>query len=481
MMRARFGNLSQERVMSTLPEESRNPTRRRFLQQTAGAAGLASSLAGIAVVPRHVLGGPRQIAPSEKLNIAGIGAGGQGFTDLGHLADQNIVALCDVDDERAAPAYQKWPQARRYKDFREMLDAEGDKIDAVVVATPDHVHAAASMAAIKRGKHVYCEKPLTHTIAEARTLAEAARNAGIATQMGNGGQASDDVRALCEMLWSGAIGPVREVHIWSDRPMNGLFGTYWPQGVERPSDTPAVPPTLAWDLWLGPAPERPYHPAYLPSNWRGWRDFGTGALGDMGCHSFDPAFRALKLEYPTSVEAVCTAVNKETYPLASVIHYEFPARGDMPPVKLSWYDGGMRPARPRDLEPGLPLGEAENGLLFIGDDGIIMTGVSGRKPRLVPESRMQTYKMPPKTLPRSVGHFKEWVDACKGGPPAGSNFDFASRLTETVLLGCLATRPELREAMARQRLGWDGAKLKITNLPEANRFTSSERRAGWSL
>lgn len=467
--------------MSESSQNPHTPSRRQFLQQTAGAATLASTLAGLTAVPRQVVGRPRQLGANEKLNIAGIGVGGQGFGDLQALKDQNIVALCDVDDVHAAKAYEAWPDARRYKDYREMLDKEGDRIDGVVVATPDHHHATASMAAIKLGKHVYCEKPLTHTIEEARALAEAARAAGIATQMGNSAQATEDVRVLCEMIWSGVIGAVREVHIWSDRPMQGLFGTWWPQGVDRPADTPAVPKTLAWDLWLGPAPERPYSPAYLPTRWRGWWDFGTGALGDMGCHGFDPAFRALKLEYPTSVEAVSTGVNKETFPLASMVRYEFPARGDMPPMQLTWYDGGMRPARPKDLEAGLPMGKSENGALYIGNAGIIMTDVAGRNPRLVPESCMKTYKMPPKTLPRSPGHFQEWIDACKGGQPAGSNFDFASRLTETVLLGCVALRPELREAMARQRLEWDGAKHQFTNVPEANKFLRTEYRAGYSL
>jgi predicted dehydrogenase len=456
-------------------------TRRQFVQQAAGATAAMSALAGITIVPRHVLGGPRHIAPSEKLNLAGIGVGGQGMTNLDELKDQNIVALCDVDDERAAPAYARWPQARRYKDFREMLDKEDANIDGVVVATPDHVHAVATMAAIKRGKHVYCEKPLTHTLVEARTIGEAARKAGVATQMGNSAQSTEDVRVLCEMIDSGAIGPVREVHIWSDRPMKGLFGTWWPQGVDRPKDTPAVPATMAWDLWLGPAPERPYHPMYAPIAWRGWWDFGTGALGDMGCHSFDPAFRALKLEYPTSVEAVSSGVNKETYPLASMVRYEFPARGSLPAVKLTWYDGGLRPPRPRDLEPGLVMGESQNGLLFIGDGGTIMTSVAGRNPRLVPEAKMKSYTMPPKTLPRSPGHWVEWVEACKGGKPAGSNFDFASRLTETVLLGVVALRPELREFMAKQPLQWDGPSLKFTNSPEANKFLSTTYRPGYSL
>jgi len=471
--------MARPRFPSTGKDSRR--TRREFLRQTAGAAVAASGLAGITLLPRHVLGGPRHIAPSEKVNIAGIGVGGQGFANLDQLKDQNIVALCDVDDERASVAYNRWPQASRYKDFRVMLDKEHARIDAVVVATPDHVHAFATMAAIKRGMHVFCEKPLTRTVAEARAVTEAARRAGVATQMGNSGQAGDDVRVLCEMIWSGAIGRVREVHIWSDRPMNGLFGTYWPQGVNRPADTPPVPPTLAWDLWLGAAPQRPYHPAYVPTRWRGWWDFGTGALGDMGCHHFDAAFRALKLGHPTRVHAVSTAVNKETYPVASIVRYDFPARGDMPAVRLTWYDGGLAPPRPRDLEMGAELGESQNGLLFVGDDGTIVTGTAGRKPRLVPESKMRAYRPPAEPLPRSPGHWAEWIAACKGGPPAGSNFDHAGPLTETVLLGCLALRPELREILATQSLEWDGPGLKVTNCPEADEFLNGAYQPRWTL
>ncbi|MCL2329835.1 MAG: Gfo/Idh/MocA family oxidoreductase, partial [Phycisphaerae bacterium] len=360
-------------------------------------------------------------------------------------------------------------------------------------ATPDHFHAVATMEAIRRGKHVYCEKPLTHSIAEARTIAEAARKAGVATQMGNSGQWLDDIRVLCEMIWSGAIGKVRQVHIWTDRPMSGLRDTYWKQGIDRPTDTPPVPKTLDWDLWLGPAPARPYHPAYVPFSWRGWWDFGTGALGDMGCHLFVPAFRALQLGLapPTSVHAVSTAVNKETYPLASMVRYTFPARGfipsinyagpviEMPPVELIWYDGGMQPPRPRELEPGKTMGRSSNGLLFIGDDGIIMVDGKGQNPRLLPESKMKAYKMPEPTLSRSPGHWVEWYNAIKGGPAAGSNFDDAAVLTETVLLGTIALRSELREAMSEQRLEWDGT--KFTNLPEANKFLSREYRPGWTL
>src|SRR4030042_5473 len=318
--------------------------------------GAAAAVAAFTIVPRHVLGGPGQTPPSEKINIAGIGVGGQGGGDINAVSSQNIVALCDVDWRHAAGTFRRHPNAKKYKDFREMLDKEYKNSDAVGVAAPDHIHAVASIAAIKRGKHVYCEKPLTHSVYEARRLAEAAREHKVATQMGNQGQASERTRLMSEYIWDGAIGPVREVHVWTDRPLNGLNSVYWPQGVDRPKETPPVPDTLDWALWLGPAPNRPYHPAYLPFNWRGWWDFGTGALGDIGCHAMDPVFRALKLGHPVSVEAISTLVNNETYPVASAVHYQFPARGDMPPVKLTWYDGGMRPPPPDGREDDRPMG-----------------------------------------------------------------------------------------------------------------------------
>ncbi len=318
-------------------------SRRRFMSR-------AAAVAAFTVVPRHVLGGPRRIAPSEKLNIAGIGVGGRGGDDLQGVESENIVALCDVDWQSAAGAFRRYPNARKYRDFREMLDKEGDGIDAVVVATPDHVHAVASMAAIRKGKHVYCEKPLTRTIHEARALTLAAREAKVATQMGNQGMAFEGNRLIKEWIWDGAIGDVREVHVWSDRPTHqGKLPLWWAQGIERPADTPAVPDHLDWDLWLGPAPYRPYHPAYVPFRWRGWWDFGSGGLGDMGIHNLAPVFSALKLGAPTSVHASSTAVYEETLPLASTVHYEFPARGNMPPVMVHWYDGGLIAARPPEL------------------------------------------------------------------------------------------------------------------------------------
>ncbi len=436
--------------------QDRKISRRDFL-------GGAAAATAFMIVPRHVLGGPGHTPPSEKLNIAGIGVGGQGANDIDQFGSENIVALCDVDWKQAGETFNRFDKARKYRDFRRMLEKEKN-IEAVVVATPDHVHAVAAMMAVKMGKHVYCEKPLTHSIYEARKLTEAAHDeAKVATQMGNQGQAEEGPRLLRELIWDGAIGPVREVHKWTDRPI-------WPQGIDRPKETPPVPSTLDWDLWLGPAPERPYHPAYLPFKWRGWWDFGTGALGDIGCHGFDPIFRALKLGHPTSVEADCSRydrkINEESYPRASIVRYEFPARGDMPPVKLTWYDGGLKPARPDELEQQRDMGAS--GVLYVGEKGKLMNG------RLIPESRMKAYKRPPKTLARSIGHYKEWLEACKDGKEAGSNFDFAGPLTEVVLLGNIAIR-------MGKRLIWDGPNMKVTNVPEANEYLHRQYRQGWTL
>jgi predicted dehydrogenase len=438
-----------------------------------GFMGTAAAVAAFTVVPRHVLGGPRQIPPSEKVNIAGVGVGGQGGGDINAVSSQNIVALCDVDWGRAGGTFRRYPKARKYKDFRVMLDKEDKNIDAVVVATPDHVHAVASIAAIKRGKHVYCEKPLTHSVYEARMVAKAAREHKVATQMGNQGQASEGTRLMCENIWGGAIGHVREVHVWTDRPLRGLSDVYWPQGVGRPEDTPPVPDRLNWDLWLGPAPERPYHPAYVPFRWRGWWDFGTGALGDIGCHSIDPIWRALKLKAPLSVHAACTLVNNETYPVASRVTYQFGARGDMPPVKLHWYDGGMRPPRPDELDDGQTFGD--NGTLFAGDKGKMLGYM------IIPESRRKEFGKAPKVLERSPGHHQEWIDACKGGKPAGSNFDHAGPLAEAVLLGNVALRPAIKEKLTRVNLLWDSANMKITNVPEANQYLHRDYREGYTL
>jgi predicted dehydrogenase len=455
----------------------RNPvSRQHTLSRRQFMGGIAVATAAFQVVPGRVLGLEGSKPPSEKLNIAGIGVAGQGGSDLNQMTSENIVALCDVDWAHAAGTFKKFPQAKRYKDFRKLLDEQKD-IDAVVVATPDHMHAFATIYAIKLGKHVYCEKPLAHSVWEARQVARAAREHKVATQMGNQGQASEATRMLCEMVWDGAIGPVREAHIWTDRPSNGLFNEYWPQGVARPKETPPVPETLDWDLWLGPAPQRPYHPAYLPFKWRGWWDFGTGALGDIGCHSFDPVFRALKLGAPASVEASCTRVNEETYPLASTVTYQFPVRGEMPAVKLVWYDGGMRPSRPEELEEGKEMGAT--GALLIGDKGKILS--QRMRWQMIPEPRMREYGEPPKKLERSIGHYKEWIEACKGGKPGGSNFDWAGPLAEAVLLGNVALRLRMREEMTRKKLLWDQPSMRFTNSDDANQFLRREYRAGWTL
>ena len=456
-------------MRASLNTQPQNLTRRQFLRVTTALTAAAS------IVPRHVLGGAGQTPPSEKLNLAGIGVGGQGGADLEEFKDHNIVALCDVDWAYAAHTFKKYPDAKRYKDFREMLDKEKG-IDAVVIGTPDHIHAVAAMTAIKHGKHVYCEKPLTRTVFEARAVAKAAAETKVATQMGNQGMAFEGNRLIKEWIWGGVIGPVREVHVWSDRPTHrGKMPLWWPQGIERPTDTPPVPDTLDWDLWLGPAPWRPYHPAYVPFKWRGWWDFGSGGLGDMGIHNLAPVFDALKLGPPVSVHASSTPVFKETVPVAAMVHYEFAARGDMPAVKLHWYDGGLLPERPEELEAGRPL-DPEDGIIFVGDKGkILVRGWGGESPRLIPESKHREFKFPAKTLPRSIGHYAEWAKACKQGTPTASSFAFAGPLTEAVLLGSVAIR------MEGEKLLWDAANLKVINSPEATALLHYSYRAGWTL
>ncbi|MBN8456552.1 MAG: Gfo/Idh/MocA family oxidoreductase [Verrucomicrobia bacterium] len=478
--------------MNPEPDKSSSDTQSPTLSRRRMLGGTLAT-AGILFVPGRVLGLDGAASPNNKLNIAGIGIGGKGKDDLAAVAGENIVALCDVDWNIAAPVFDRYPKARRFRDYRKMLD-EMPEIDAVVIATPDHHHAPTSMEAIKRHKHVYCEKPLTHSVWESRRVAEAAREAKIATQMGNAGQASPATRRLCELIWGGAIGKVHEVHVWTDRPSQGLFGEYWPQGVNRPGETPAVPETIDWDLWLGPAPQRPYHPAYHPFRWRGWWDFGTGALGDIGCHYCDPVFRALKLGAPLSVQGASTRVNGETFPLGSMVTYEFPARDasvqannphvrgmsgpaaggiGMPPCKLVWYDGGLRPPRPADLPDHIEMGD--NGLLVMGENGYILGD------RVFPESRAREAAGIPSSIPPSPGHYEEWINACKGGPPAGSNFDWAGPLTESVLLGNIALRHELRQDLTRFKLLWDSPALRFTNLDKANPFLRRTYRQGWGV
>lgn len=449
-------------------KKSKQMGRREFIGTSALAIG------GLTIIPAQTVAGLGHVAPSDKLNIAGIGIGGMGRSDLEDVAKtENIVALCDVDwNNSVENVFQLYPKAHRYKDYRVMLDKQKD-IDAVVIATPDHTHAIISMEAIRRGKHVYTEKPLTHTVYEARMLTEAAREHKVATQMGNQGQAGDAPRRLQEMIHDGAIGSIEEVHVWTDRPNRGLADTYWPQGVKCPEDTPPVPESLDWDLFTGPAPLRPYHPSYHPFRWRGWLDYGTGALGDIGCHSFDAVFRILNLKYPISIQATSTLVNGESFPLGSIVTYDFPARGEMPPLRLTWYDGGLRPPRLADMGSNIQMGAG--GVLYIGSKGVILNN------RILPQSLDEAYQRPEPYLESSPGHRQEWILACKGGEPAGSNFDWAGPLTETVLLGNIALRPELREKMSFQNLHFDAENLSFPNIPEADLFLHYEYRNGWKL
>ncbi|MGE5294900.1 MAG: Gfo/Idh/MocA family protein [Solirubrobacterales bacterium] len=437
--------------------------------------GAAAAVAAFTVVPRHVLGGQGNQAPSDKVNVAAIGAGGMGGGNTNACADAgaNIVALCDVDFERAAGQFKKYPDAKQYKSFVEMLDKEGKNIDAVIVATPDHMHAIASIAAMRRGKHVYCQKPLTRLVSEARAMTEAARKFKVVTQMGNQGHSGDGVRDICEWIWAGVIGEVKEVHAWTNRPI-------WPQGIDRPKDVQDVPSTLDWNLWLGPAAERPFNKCYLPFAWRGWWDFGGGALADMACHVLDPVFWSLKLKYPTSVEASCTPVNNETFPLASMVHYEYPEREGMPAVKVHWYDGGLKPQRPELLEVGRPIDQAASNVLFIGSKGVLRCGEYGDNPQLLPYERHKEFmkNKPPQTLKRiKTSHEGNWLEAIRTGGQATSHFDYAGPFTEMVTMGNLAIRPE----NVGKKLLWDGEKMRVTNDEKANDFVQTHYRDGWSL
>jgi predicted dehydrogenase len=449
--------------------------RRHFIYTSALSCGaLATGLASLMARPNYK-------SPNEKLDIAGVGTNGRAAADLEGVASQNIVALCDVDSNSLAEALKKYPGARPYTDYRVMLEKE-KTIDAVTVAVPDHHHAPAAIRAIRAGKHVYVEKPLTHTVWEARQLTLAAREHGVATQMGNQGHSGNGIRQLCEMIWSGAIGQVREVHCWTDRAKG-----WWPQGMLRPPGADPVPSYLDWDKWLGAAPERPYLHAlpenlktdtskfvYHPASWRGWWDFGCGAVGDMACHIMDCPQMALKLGPPDTVEMVSSSERvPEMPPVESILRYEFPARGDMPPCTLTWYDSGQKPPKPAEMEAEKLEG---NGTLLIGDKGKIFCGVYGEKPRLLPESSMADYKRPAPTMarvPENSAH-QDWIRACKGGPAACSNFDISGPFSEWVLLGNVALR-------VGKKLHWDSQNLRVTNAPEAAAFIKKSYRQGWEV
>ena len=455
-------------TMTTLNNEiSNTPTiARRQLLKSAVIAG-----AGLTILPGGMRAGPD--APSTKLNIAGIGVGGRGASDIQGVSSENIVALCDVDLNRAAGTFKKYPDAKVYRDFREMLDKEEKNIDAVVIGAPDHIHSPAAIRAMERVKHVYCEKPMAHTVYEARRMTEVAEKMGVVTQMGNQGHAGEGLRLYYEYIQSGVLGTIKEVHVWSDRA-GTAERPWWPQGVERPKEVHEAPDTLDWNLWLGPAKWRPYNNAYVPFKWRGWWDFGCGALGDMAVHNADPAFFALNLDAPTSVEAETSEVFPETLPVWNIITFQFPAKGDRPPVKMVWYDGGKLPERPAELEEDRKLGG--NGILFVGTKGKLLGGSHAGAPRLLPESFHQKVGKPEKLLDRSPGHHAEWIEACKAGKPemAKSGFWYAGPFTEALQVGNLAVR-------LGKKVDWDAKSLRSPNCPEADNYITKFYRAGWEI
>jgi predicted dehydrogenase len=500
--------------------------RRQFVR----AAGMAA--AGLTIVPRHVLG-RGQTPPSDLVNVAGVGVGGMGRSNMTALASQNIVALCDVDwgfaqkgfdalpqqvaagEKRLAEAttvtaeqksraqaqmalqkqlFEKQQKAARYTDYREMLAKQKD-IDAVMIATPDHTHAVIATAAMSLGKHVYVQKPLAWSVEECRALAKKATDTKVVTQMGNQGHSSDDARLVNEYIQSGTIGEVREVHIWTNRPL-----AYWPQGIPRPEPSKmtaapdasqpfnlrfvmdklagtldaaghAVPDKLAWDLFLGPAPQVDYHPVYHPFNWRGWTDWGVGAIGDMGAHLIDHAVWALDLGYPTTVETQSTPYNKATYPMATTTYYEFPARGDKPAVKITWYDGGLLPPKPEDM--GNEEFDKGGGVLYVGSKGKLLHGTYAQNPRLL--GALANAPKPPQTYKRiPTSHEINWIDAIRGRQEVTSPFSYAAKLTEIMLLGVVALN-------AGKKIQYDGATMKIANAPEAEQFLRRQYRSGWAL
>jgi predicted dehydrogenase len=443
--------------------------RRSFLAGAAGGAAVAM------VIPRHVLGAPRRPGANEKINVAGIGIAGQGWGNIQNFGGENIVALCDVDEGRAGQAVQRFGQAKFYRDGRKMLDEMDKQIDAVVVSTPDHTHAVHVMGAIRRDKHVYCEKPLAHSVGECRALEKAAKDRKVVTQLGNQGHSSGSIRTFCEWIWDGAIGNVKEIHACCDA-FPGLYSQIG--NLAKIGEKHEVPKSLDWDLWLGPAQWRDYHPMWCHWNWRGWSAFGTGAIGDWWCHVVDPVFWALDLGAPKTVLAEADdwdpKTQGETFPKGTVVTYEFPAKDKRGPVTLKWFDGAARPPRPADLEadrnpPGV-------GAIVLGDRGTITYGSHGAGGvRIVPETKMRDYQRPAETIPRVPGHHRDWVDAIREGRDAGSNFGYGAPLTEAALLGAVAIR------FPGRKLEWDAAAMRFTNLAEANAYVNPPYREGWKL
>ena len=437
--------------------------RRTFVGNVAAGAAFT-------IVPRHVLG-RGFTAPSDTLNIACIGCGGKGRSDIEGVATENIYALCDVDWDMARDAFQHYPKAKRFKDYREMLDKEGKNIDAVTVSVPDHSHAAAGTLAMKLGKHAFIQKPLARTLGEVRALAAAAKKYKVATQMGNQGHAREGTRVIRELVEAGAIGTVKEIRFWTNRP-------WWPQGIDRPLERFDAPQTLDWNLWLGPAPERPYNPAYAPFKWRGWWDYGTGTLGDMACHIMDAAFWTLDLGYPTRVEPESAPLFKETAPAGLRITYYFAAKGNRPELKVTWADNSLYPARPAEVgdDAAWPP-DTGGGQLWLGTAGKLVAGTYGDDPTLLDAARQADVLAhpPAQKYARSKGHYAEWIAACKGGPPANSAFDtYSGAFTEMVMLGCLAVR-------LGRTLEVNPATGQITNVQVPAELITPTYRQGWSL
>ena len=474
--------------MSHQKKKNNDLSRRKFIRNTALAAG------GFFIVPRHVLG-RGFVAPSDKLNIAGIGAGGKGESDLFEFSkspNANIAVLCDVDERQIGASVKRFPNAKRYKDFREMLDKEHKNIDAVSVSTPDNCHAVAAIAAMQLGKHVYVQKPMTHDIYEARMLTEAAKKFKVVTQMGNQGSSGDGVRLMREWYNAGIIGDAHSIHVWTNRPV-------WPQGFGRPKTTDEVPKELNWDLWIGPAQMEDYHKEYVPFNWRGFWAFGTGALGDMGCHLIDPAFKTVGLGYPSEVECSEGAVFEkmwnasyypESCPVSSSIKLKFPGKDGKPDVKLYWMDGGLAPERPDELGPDEQMGGSDGGVIISGTKGKIMCETYGGNPRLLPTSKTKEVNVPQTIARVPEGHYVQWVNACIAGygkKELSSSFDYAGPLTETILMGNLALRSwnikgsNGKGFPGRKKLLWDAVNMKITNFDEANQFVKREYRDGWKI
>ncbi len=442
-------------------------SRRQFLQSTVAVAAFT-------IVPRHVLAQSGQNPPSDKLNIASIGVSGMGGGDVRSVAEgNNIIALCDVDYKHAAGTFKDFPKARKFKDFRVMFDSIEKDIDAVTVSTPDHVHAVAAMAAIRRGKHVYCQKPLAHSIHEIRQLMKSANEHKVITQLGNQGHSYDSIRVFCEWIWDGAIGHVREIHAFCESNYSRI------RQLGQRNEKHKVPETLDWNLWVGPAAMRPYNPMYLPGSWRGWMPFGSGVIGDWVCHVVDPVFWALDLGAPATIcneaEGYDPQEHADTFPSGSKVTFEFAAKGNRPAVKMIWLDGTARPPRPPELEDGRKMPGI--GAVVYGEKGTILYGSHGAgEVRIIPEAKMKEYKRPEPKIERVPGgHYRDWLRAIRANKPAGSNFNYGGPLTELAQLGIIATK------MLGTKLQWDGATGKFTNCEPANQYLNPPYREGWSL